>query len=198
MRKTSQKLWIGLVLVTLGLLSVGMAVQAHGESRPPRPSDFWGHELVLGWYSSIAGGFVGLLFLCHYPGYPDLKWGFMDCNLLYRMLTGRDMLRDMSDYHLLFYSLLAFGGNLGRALGASTGVVLAGMMFGVDGNIWGAYLTTGLWFVTTLYVERWLPLVPLVPALVATIGYNWGAKMKSEKSRSAALGWKLPLVHLRF
>ncbi len=192
MRKASQKLWIGLVI--LGLLSAGVVVQAE-EQRSPQPSDFWGQELVLGWYGSIVGGFVGS-YLCRYKEAfnPALARGLIDCDLLHRFLTGEDIL-DISWLSGLHHMI--FGMNLGRALGASTGVVLAGSAFGIDGNIWAAYGATGLWFVATLYME-WLQLVPLVPALVATIGYNWGAKVKSEKSRSAALGWGLPLVNLRF
>ena len=89
--------------------------------------------------------------------------------------------------------------SLGRALGASTGVVLAGLRYGVDGNIWGAYLATGLWFIGETFTPLEYVLIwPGIPAALATIGYNIGAKMKSDKSKPAALGWYLPLVALRF
>jgi hypothetical protein len=40
--------------------------------------------------------------------------------------------------------------------------------------------------------------VPLVLALVAAIGYNWGAKMKADTTKPAAVGWQLPLIAWRF
>jgi len=88
--------------------------------------------------------------------------------------------------------------NVGRALGASTLVAVAGQLLGVEGNIGAAYLATGLlWFGVSLLVTN-LSILPGVPAALATIGYNIGAKMKSDKSKPAALSWQLPLVAWRF
>lgn len=187
MRKA--RLWIGLAMVTLVVWGMGLSAFAE-----PKPSDFLMEEFVGGELGAIGGGVLGVGMvnvIASITGASSRCDGWEDC------LSG---------------ALL--GVNLGRALGASTGVILAGTERGVEGNIWGAYLATGLWSVVSpiilaktlikgsrqdeLLLLAFLSAAPGIPAALATIGYNIGAKLKSDKSKPAALSWSLPVVALRF
>jgi hypothetical protein len=66
-------------------------------------------------------------------------------------------------------------------------------MHGVEGNIWAAFIATQAWVAASQQI--FLLKVPLVPALVATIAYNWGARAQRTP---AALGWSFSAIELRF
>ena len=185
------RVWIGLTVVALVVSGIGVGARAE-----PKPSDYWVAEFVGGEVSAIGGG--GLGFLISVKLFPE-----SNCDLNCRFSRP-----DLLDLLLM---------NLGRALGASTGVVLAGASQQVDGNIWGAYLATGIWFADSLLewycsnyyncvwysspllqVNLFVTFIPGIPAALATIGYNIGAKMKSDKSKPAPLGWHLPLISVKF
>lgn len=176
-------LWVVLVVTVLSVTNLSTIAQEES----PQPSDYWVAEFLIGEIGAILGGSLGLSI---YDAYWDhifrwlynrepcsgyLKRGFLFCP------------DDWGETFLL---------NLGRALGASTGVVLTGLLVGVEGNILGAYLATGLWFAACNRNSCWI--IPFVPAFVAIVGYNIGAKMKADKGKSPALGWRLPLFEWRF
>lgn len=78
--------------------------------------------------------------------------------------------------------------NMGRGLGALAGVALMGIMQRVEGNIWAAFVATQAWVAASRQI--FLLKAPLVPALVATMAYSWGAKPKSRR----LAGWSFTLV----
>ncbi|MBI3460446.1 hypothetical protein HY009_05910 [Candidatus Acetothermia bacterium] len=180
-------LWIGLAVVALVVSGLGISAKAE-----PKPSDYWSQEFFFAELGAVGGGIMGFV-VCAASGSSD------NCKYMYSLLTGES---DVCGGGLCNSFLV--GISLGRALGASTGVVLTGWILGVEGNILAAYLATGLWFISPgllpfLPVEwREIFWAPLVPAIVATISYNIGAKMKSDKSKPVGLSWHLPLVALRF
>lgn len=190
MRAARWRVLVGLVIVALSLSSMEVVVHAE-EQRPPQPEDFWVTEFWGGEIGAILGGVIGFY----------IEENYWDWDQLYRWLYGRENpCRGYFKRGVLFCpydrgQLLPF--HFGRALGASTGVVLTGLQAGVDGNILGAYLATGLWFAASSYLiliespmEEFhvLWIMPYVPAFLATVGYNIGAKMRSDRTKSAALG----------
>jgi hypothetical protein len=82
---------------------------------------------------------------------------------------------------------------MGRGIGALAGVALAGFLRGVEGNIWAGFLATQAWVAASQHF--FLLKFPLVPALVATAAYSWGARLKSPR---ASPGWSVTLVSERF
>jgi len=83
--------------------------------------------------------------------------------------------------------------NMGRGIGALAGVALIGVMHGVEGNIWAAFIATQAWVAASQQV--FILKVPLVPALVATVAYNWGARASKTH---AAPAWSFSAIELKF
>ncbi len=217
------KLWVGLAVAVLSVV-FGIGVQAKAE---PQPGTFVFAEFLGGELGAFVGGYFGFVLrlpihifgsnLCYGKGLllnPTLRAisceGIIKSHLGYLNYSTNE-----------FFIKTAYTINPLRALGASTGVVLAGHRLGVSGNIFMAYLANGLWltiqaamiFFTKvsvyekdmndyekflLGVEEFLLDTPGIPAVLATIGYNIGAKMQSDQSKPAALSWQMPLVALKF
>ena len=191
--------WFGLALVTVVVWGMGSSAFAE-----PNWQEFWSGEL-----GALGGGFVGAS-LCLFGRTPceALMHKVLDQNVF--QLTKKNpsaYVQGCGDYGLV---CVFFGMNIGRALGASTGVVLSGSAYGVEGNILAAYIATGVWLVSSILLSKLgvdgnaisqyiqYMIIPGIPAALATIGYNIGAKMKSDKSKPAALGWYMPLIAVKF
>lgn len=173
-----KRLFLWVVIAVVALEGSGFA-----QARAPRPGDFWLQQFAFGVTGELAGGLLGLGVLsaacaqfesvCFSPSY----------GLLYLPVSGGA--RDPAFLMM----------NLGRAAGALAGVAIAGALYGIEGNIVVAYMASGLWFLSTKVFP--LTTLPTVPAVVATVSYNWGAKMRSSK-KPATLAWQMQLVSLRF
>jgi hypothetical protein len=174
----------------MALMIAGIDTAAFAQ---PKPGGYITGELNFGELGAIFGG--AMMFY----GAVVVGWSIVD----------RDLLPICRHYYsscaLHSYMLNI---NSGRALGASIGVMTYGSSVGVEGNIWGTFVATGVWFAVTTLLPSFFPdtldgllslgIIPGIPAVLATIGYNIGATMKSDKSKSAALSWNLPLVALKF
>ena len=170
--------WIGLAMVTVVVWGMGLSAFAE-----PKPSDFLMEEIGLG----ILGGL-----LTDWVGESGCSVG--------------------SDVHLC-NSFKIDGVAVAIVwvpLGTSLGVITIGSLHSVAGNVPLTILFAVVGSVVVGYnvfssndssyfdyVVKgavWLGLT----ASLATAGYNIGAKMKSDKSKPAALNWSLPVVALRF
>lgn len=172
---------VSLALVVL----VGSSVLAQ-----KTPQSFWAEEFLAAEVGAVLGGAIGL---------GTVHTACMrierSCDPLYRLVVLQQRIPIEGD-PLSVIKLTSPGFhtvNMGRGIGALAGVALIGLMRGVEGNIWAAFLATQAWVAAS---QQIFPLkVPLVPALVATIAYNWGAKMKAHKTSAS---WSLPLIEAHF
>ena len=195
--------WIGLAMVTVVVCGMGLSAFAEPKPSDRHPSDYYLSEFWLGELGAIVGGFING-FIC--DNIEECRWKSPDFSLSYLLSCQVGLQEYCERWQKGWSSFLSLVP--GRALGASIGVIYAGSRNGIEGNIWGTLAMTGSWLALTTFtglVE--IPVLdavgnaarmPLVPAILATIGYNLGARMKSDKSKPAALDWYLPLVALRF
>lgn len=167
------------------LVLVGSSVLAQ-----QTPQSFWAEEFLAAEVGAVLGGAIGL---------GTVHTACMrierSCDPLYKLVVLQQRIPIEGD-PLSVIKLNSPGFhtvNMGRGIGALAGVALIGLMRGVEGNIWAAFLATQAWVAASQQV--FLLKVPLVPALVATIAYNWGAKMKAQKTSAS---WSIPLVAARF
>lgn len=157
------------------------------------PESFLAEEFLAAEVGAVIGGAIGLGTV-HTACMRVEK----SCDPLYRIIVLQQRVPIEGD-PLSVIKLTSPGFltvNMGRGIGALAGVALIGVMRGVEGNIWAAFLATQAWVAASQQI--FLLKVPLVPALVATIAYNWGAKMKPTRGVPGAAWWSLPLFATRF
>lgn len=170
---------------------VGMSTDALAQKSP---RSFWAEELLGAEVGAVIGGAIGLGTV-----HTSCLRFEKSCDPLYRLVILQQRIPIEGD--LLSVMKLTSPGfhtvNMGRGLGALAGVALIGVVHGVEGNIWAAFLATQAWVAASQ--EIFILKLPLTPALVATAAYNWGAKMKADKTAQAgALSWSLPLIACKF
>jgi len=166
-----------------GVVVVAVIFGALGWSAPAmakQPSDYYDEEF---WYAEIGaflGGFVGLGGAFSGTWQGQWTWGMM------------------------------------RALGAGLGVFSAGEIYNVQGNVVMAFILPGILLtihpafgmlsIESLHLKIFasagitfslngllgMPYVPLMPAVLAVIGFNMGAKVK-DTGQPASLPWRLDL-----
>ncbi len=154
------------------------------------PRSFWAEEFLGAEVGAVIGGAIGLGTV--HTSCLRFEKG---CDPLYRLVILQQ--RIPSD-PLSVIKLTSPGFhtvNMGRGLGALAGVALIGVVHGVEGNIWAAFLATQAWVAASQ--EIFILKLPLTPAFVATAAYNWGAKMKTDKT-AGALSWSIPLLARKF
>lgn len=174
---------VSLILVAL----VGGSVLAQKS-----PSSLWAEELAGAEVGALLGGAIGLGTV-HATCVRFEK----SCDPLYRIIVLQQRVPVEGD-PLSVIKLTSPGFhsvNMGRGIGALAGVALIGVMHGVQGNIWAAFIATQAWVAASQQV--FLLKLPLVPALVATVAYNWGATTKAPRT-PAAVGWSFSAIELRF
>ncbi len=154
------------------------------------PTSVWAEELIGAEVGALIGGAIGLGTV-HTTCVRFEK----SCDPLYRIIVLQQRIPIEGD--LLSVIKLTSPGfhtiNMGRGIGALAGVALIGVMRGIEGNIWAAFLATQAWVAASQRI--FLLKAPLVPALVATIAYNWGARGKTQTAPAA---WGLSLFAARF
>ena len=172
------------------------------------PESFWAEEFLAAEVGAVLGGAIGLGTV-HTACMRVEK----SCDPLYRLIVLQQRIPIEGD-PLSIIKLTSPGFhtvNMGRGIGALAGVALIGVMHGVRGNIWAAFLAIQAWVAASQQI--FLLKAPLVPALVATVAYNWGATMRpsprpagsplpsvktGEGPGMRATMWSLPLLHARF
>lgn len=156
------------------------------------PAGLWAKELAGAEVGALVGGAIGLGTV-----HATCMRFEQSCDPLYRIIVLQQRVPIEGD-PLSVIKLTSPGFqtvNMGRGIGALAGVALIGVMHGVEGNIWAAFLATQAWVVASQHV--FLLKAPLVPALVATVAYNWGATMKGQRT-PAGLAWRFSAIELRF
>lgn len=172
-----------LLAAVLALLESAALAQA----RAPRPGDLWVAQFASGVAGEITGGVFGLGVLAAACAHSESFCVFLESAHLSLHLPTRGWTREPAFLMI----------NLGRAAGALAGVAIFGALHGIEGNIVVAYIASGIWFITATAFP--IVALPTVPALVATAGYQWGAKMKPQKKApDGSLSWQMPLISLRF
>lgn len=172
-------LWVSVVLVAL----VGGSVWA-------QRSPLWAEELAGAEVGALLGGAIGLGTV-----HATCVRFERSCDPLYRIIVLQQRIPIEGD-PLSIIKLTSPGFhtvNMGRGIGALAGVALIGVMHGVEGNIWAAFIATQAWVAASQQI--FLLKAPLVPALVATVAYNWGARAQRTP---AAVGWSFSAIELRF
>ena len=180
--------WVcGVVAAAMILGSLGWSELAMAE----QPADYYGSEFWFAEFGAFFGGFVGY--------FAASESGFCSGGI-----HSNSFFFSWDICPMLFW-------DTGRALGAGLGVTFTGLNYGVEGNVLMAHLLPLVSLTGTALlkytVPRLDPLAPLfalihlpgVPALLATIGYNIGAKMK-DTGQPASLPWRLdlPMLSLEF
>jgi|GEM_PF-1624285 len=156
------------------------------------PASFWTEEFLAAEVGAVIGGAIGLGTV-----HTACVRVESSCDPLYKLVVLQQRIPIEGD-PLSIIRLNSPGFhtvNMGRGIGALAGVALVGVMRGVEGNIWAAFLATQAWVAASQQI--FLLKVPLVPALVATVAYNWGAKMKAPKT-PAAPAWSFSAIELKF
>jgi hypothetical protein len=177
--------YIGVSLALLVLVSSSALAQRS-------PERLWAEEFLAAQVGAVIGGAIGLGTV-----HTACIRVERSCDPLYRLIVLQQRIPIEGD-PLSVIKLTSPGFhtvNMGRGIGALAGVALIGVMHGVEGNIWAAFIATQAWVAASQQI--FLLKVPLVPALIATVAYNWGAKMKAPKT-SAALGWSFSAIELKF
>lgn len=176
-------LGVSLAIAAIAGMSTGALAQKS-------PRSFWTEEFLAAEVGAVLGGAIGLGIV-----HTACVRVEQSCDPLYRLVVLQRRIPIEGD--LLSVIKLTSPGfhtvNMGRGIGALAGVALIGLLRGVEGNIWAAFLATQVWVAASQQI--FLLKAPLVPALVATVAYNWGAKMKTHKAPAA---WSLPLLEARF
>lgn len=176
----------GASLVLMAILAMSPEVLAQ-----KTPSSFWAEELLGAEVGAVIGGAIGLATV-HTTCVQFEK----SCDPLYRVLVLQQRISFEDPLAVIKLTSPGFHTvNMGRALGALAGVALMGLMRGVEGNIWAAFLATQAWLAGSR--EFFILKAPLMPALVATVAYNWEAKLKAQKT-SPAPSWSFTLIESRF
>lgn len=160
------------------------------------PRSFWAEEFLGAEVGAVIGGAIGLGTV-----HTSCLRFEKSCDPLYRLVILQQRIPIISEEDPLAIIKLTSPGfrtiNMGRGLGALAGVALIGVVHGVEGNIWAAFLATQAWVAASQ--EIFILKLPLAPAFVATAAYNWGAKMKADKTaQPGALSWSLPLIARKF
>ncbi len=144
-------------IVALALLLAG------GSAFAVQPEDVVLPEFLAGTLGGYAGAVIGAY---------TLSWAFA------AGATGWDALG-----RAIFGAFLGFTG--GTVVGSSLGVIVAGSLLGIDGNIGlcflGAAAGTGVGFgigIAFNISETVLPLTPPIAAAGATVGFNVGAQSR--------------------
>jgi hypothetical protein len=196
---------ITLILVTLALVATG------ADAKAAQPGDYLVSEILNGEVGAIEGGVVGWI-VCH-PAPIGLIFAppptrvAVVVSLVQATEASpqpRCLGENIADWGLAgtFLDSPSLWIDLGRAVGASTGVVRTGLDSGVEGNIGLAYGATLLWAILTeyeLHLDKNIIVdVPFLPDFIATIAFNWGAKMKGNNTQAVNLSWQLPLFDLSF
>ena len=174
---------VAVIFGSLGWTAPAMAKQ---------PSDYYLAEFVPAEFGAIAGGVIA---------------GFASFSLtgLIWVVDGKEF------YDYQRWALVLGGWGMGRAFGAGLGATWTGESYGIQGNVIMAYLLPGVslvvlpisWFLGFLEASNINPLaiphLPLVPAVLAVIGFNMGAKVK-DTGQPASLPWSLdlPVLSLEF
>jgi hypothetical protein len=185
MRRQTMLKYLGVGLAIVVLLGISTLAQKS-------PSSFWAEEFLGAEVGAVIGGAIGLGTV--HTSCLRFEKG---CDPLYRLVILQQKIPIEGD-PLSVIKLTSPGFhavNMGRGLGALAGVVLIGVVHGVEGNIWAAFLATQAWVAASQ--EIFILKLPLIPAFVATAAYNWGATMKADKT-PAELGWSLSVIELKF
>ncbi len=156
----------------LKYLSVSVVLIALvGGSALAQRSPLWVEELAGAQIGAMVGGAIGLGTV-----HATCVRFEQSCDPLYRIIVLQRRVPIEGDpLSVLKLSSPGFQSvNMGRGIGAVAGVALVGVMRGVQGNIWAAFLATQAWVAASQQI--FLLKAPLVPALIATIAYNWGAR----------------------
>jgi len=167
-----------------GVVVAAVIIGAQGWAAPAmatQPSDYYLSEFVTAEIGAIAGGFLGLM-----TGWAVAQGAGLADKAFYEWPAG-----------------WTGGWSMGRSLGASVGVTWNGESWGVQGNVLMAYLLPGvmlsvfpivglLHLADSNLIFTAIPHLPFVPAALAVIGYNIGAKMKGT-GQPASLPWTLDL-----
>jgi hypothetical protein len=171
--------------------SLALLVAISGSALAQRsPASFWGEGLLAAEVGAVIGGAIGLGTV-----HTACIRVERSCDPLYKIVVLQQRLPIEDD----LFSVIRLNSpgfhtvNMGRGIGALAGVALAGFLRGVEGNIWAGFLATQAWVAASQHF--FLLKFPLVPALVATAAYSWGARLKSPR---ASPGWSVTLVSERF
>ncbi len=154
------------------------------------PRSFWGEGFLGAEIGAVIGGALGLGTV-----HTACMRVERSCDPLYKLVVLQQRIPIEGD-PLSIIRLNSPGFrtvNMGRGLGALAGVALVGVMRRVDGNIWAAFLATQVWVAVSQQI--FLLKAPLVPALVATAAYNWGAKSKSIRLQPS---WSFTIMSWKF
>jgi hypothetical protein len=191
--------WIGLILVGLLLVGIGAQVKA------AQPGDSITPELTTGVLGAVLGGVVGGT-----AGTVTLVAIIaIDHSLNGTVQGNNSSANNEAGAFPVGLAIFAGGGLLvGMPLGAVLGVNSAGDAHGVQGDlplaIVGAVVGEIAGLGLSINVLKRGPTfavllaVPITTALGATVGYNWGAKMKAGKTKAVTLSWQLPLFEVSF
>jgi len=147
--------------------------------RETEPGDFFFLELLAGLGGAYIGGVAG-------------AWGI-------KTFLGREG-KEVNEETVTVAVLTLTGLGIGIAAGATLGVVLAGWLCGVNGNLifaplgssFGVINSFGLIYLFEIQEERELDptartiLLTVIPAFGATVGYNVGAKMRAKGTSEGA------------
>lgn len=170
-------LWVSLTL----LAAVGSSALAQ-----PIAAGFWTEGFVGAEIGAMIGGALGLSTV-----HTACLRVERSCDPLLVILRQRISLESILELNSPGVQTV----NMGRGLGALAGVALMGIMQRVEGNIWAAFVATQAWVAASRQIL--LLKAPLVPALVATVAYSWGAKPKS-RPVSSQPAWSFTMVTWRF
>ncbi len=154
------------------------------------PASFWAEGFLAAEVGAVIGGAIGLGTV-----HTACIRVERSCDPLYKLVVLQQRIPIEGD-PLSVIKLNSPGVhtvNMGRGIGALAGVALVGFMRGVEGNIWAGFLATQVWVAASQHF--FLLKFPLVPALVATAAYSWGARLKSPRVSS---GWSLTLFSEKF
>jgi hypothetical protein len=175
--------YVGVSVALLAVVGCGVLAQ-------PVPPGLWGEALLGAEVGAVLGGAIGLGTV--HTACIRIE---RSCDPLYKMVVLQQRIPIEGD--LLSVVRLNSPGfhtvNMGRGIGALAGVALVGVMRHVEGNIWMAFLATQVWVAASQHF--FLLKFPLVPALVATAAYSWGARLKSPK---VSPGWSVTLFSEKF
>ncbi len=174
-------LWVSAALLVL----VGPSVLAQQV-----PRGFWGEGFLGAEIGAAIGGAIGLGTV-----HTACMRVERSCDPLYKLVVLQQRIPIEGD-PLSIIKLNSPGFhtvNMGRGLGALAGVALVGVMRRVEGNIWAAFIATQAWVAASQQI--FLLKAPLVPALVATAAYSWGAKSQSIQLQSS---WSFTMMNWKF
>jgi len=174
----------------LGVSMALLVLVGSSASAQKTPQGLWAEEFLAAEIGAVIGGAIGLGTV-----HTACMRVERSCDPLYRLVVLQQRIPIEGD-PLSIIKLTSPGFhtvNMGRGIGALAGVALIGVVHGVEGNIWAAFIATQAWVAASQQI--FILKVPLVPALVATVAYNWGAKMKAQTAPAA---WSFSVLAARF